>query len=242
MKTTLVSRSALLFAAGLSIGAFVSASRAGIYTEAGDAGQTLATAQGTISSSSPSGSSLSMIYGTIGDSGMDADLYVINIPTATTFTASTDNTTTLTGFQTGVDGNLPLDTELFLFDGSGNAIAANDNASGSTVTSALSASLSAGIYYLGISISGNEPVNSVNQLLFATSEDSTAVRGPEEFNSLNPLTLSTFNQNNYDDETGSYRIDLTGATAVPEPSGWMLTVLGGLTVGYLCRSRRIDAA
>jgi hypothetical protein len=208
---------------------------AATFTEMTDAGNTLATADATGSA----GTQLTTIYGALQSTGTDADLFVIYIASPTTFSATTNNSLTNTGFTYG-SSHLVLDTSLFLFDASGNAVAANDDTSGSILTSTLPAAqftLSAGIYYLGISITGNEPVNSANQLLFATNDDATAVRGPEALNNLNPTTLSTFNFDNYDDENGSYEIDLIGVNEAPEPSSGVLAALGGGAVVYLCMRR-----
>jgi hypothetical protein len=238
----------LSLAAAAALTAITSVSHASTFTESTDAGDTLGTADSTISGTSPAGSTLTAIYGSLGNMGTDADLYIIDITSPSTFSATTNNALTNAGFATGETGpnaHVPLDTALFLFDSSGQAVETNDDTSGSIVTSTLPAStlvLSAGIYYVGISISGNEPVNPNNQLLFATNDDSTAIRGPEGSNNLNPLTLSTFDLDNYDDEVGNYEIDLTGATAAPEPSSWALAALGGLAVGYASLRRRRRAA
>ena len=219
--------------------AALSTSRAQMYAEVGDAGDTLATSQSTVSSATPYGSPITTIAGTIG-TGTDADLYAINITSPSTFSATTSNSLTSTSF----DNTLPLDTALFLFNAAGVEIATNDDTSGTNVMSTLAAgnplyaSLAPGLYYLGISISGNEPVNSANQLLFAKSDDSADVRGAEGANNLNPLTLSTFDLDNYDDEIGSYGITLSGVAAVPEPSTWVLTLLGLLVCLQLSSRQR----
>jgi hypothetical protein len=86
--------------------------------------------------------------------------------------------------------------------------------------------LSPGTYYLGISLSGNEPVNSVNQLLFTVDQPTTSIRG--KASGLNPTTLFTFNGNTFFNESGDYTITLTAtqAAAVPEPSNVILFLLG----------------
>ena len=238
MKTSVKPWSAALLAA-VSFGTLWSTSRAQMYTEVGDAGDTLATAQSTGGSSNPAGTAITSISGTIG-TGTDADLYVVQINTPTTFSATTNNSVTNASFN----NKLPLDTSLFLFNSAGVEVATNDDTNGTTVTSTLAAgnplyaSLAAGIYYIGISISGNEPVNSANQLLFALSDDPTDVRGPEKSNNITPMTLSTFDQDNYDNESGSYSITLNGVTAAPEPSTWALTALGAAAVAYLSGRRK----
>ena len=144
--------------------------RAQVYTEIGDAGPTLATAQATGTSS---GLVLITITGTISEVS-DADMFRFTITSPMTFSASTVNGLTL------------IDTALFLFRSDGTGVYTNDDANGTTLQSVLPAgtsftmSLSPGIYFLGISLSGNEPINLNSQLLFAgfPGGDPTAVRGP----------------------------------------------------------------
>src|SRR3954451_19249584 len=130
------------------------------YVEIGDAGQTLGSAQST---GPIGGINLTTITGSL--SGInDADLVVFQITSVTTFSASTVNAITM---GTG------LDTALFLFNSLGVPIYTNDDASGTSLQSNLPAgtsftmTLAPGVYLLGISLSGNEPVNLSNQLLFA---------------------------------------------------------------------------
>ena len=167
----------MLFAAATSA-VLAAPSYAITFTEPGsDAGQTLATATATGTNNT---TSLTAISGTF-NAAQDADLYYITITTAGTFSASTVGAST-------------QDTALFLFTLSGTAIATNDDASGTSIQSALPAgnalyaTLAAGQYILGISQSGNEPINSASQLLFNgyPNGDTTAVRGPAS--GLNPTT------------------------------------------------------
>ncbi len=200
------------------------------YTETGDAGQTLAGAQGT---GMVNGNPLTSIIGTL-SSPTDADMFLIQITTPTTFSASTV-------------GGSTLDTALFLFNTSGLAIYTNDDASGVSVQSALPAgssftmTLAPGNYYLGISLSGNEPINSNGQFLFAAyiGGNSTSVRGPAA--GINPSTHANFNGTPFFNEMGAYRIDLTSAATavVPEPTTIGLCVIGGAAVlGAALRKRR----
>jgi hypothetical protein len=188
------------------------------YNEIGDAGQTLGGAQTT---GPTSGAGLTIISGTL--SGInDADLFIFSITTPTTFSA-----TTLLGST--------LDTALFLFNGLGNAIYTNDDANGTSLQSTLPAgtsftmTLSPGVYFLGISLSGNESVNLSNQLLFAgfPGGDSTAVRGPAA--GINPSNHANFNGLAPAGPGGAYQIFLTSsatANAVPEPSIAALAAAG----------------
>ena len=80
-----------------------------IYTETGDAGQTIGTAQNT---GPVAGQALTQILGSIGSVG-DADIFMISITNAAAFSATTVNA------LTGTSG---LDTALFLFNSSGRPV------------------------------------------------------------------------------------------------------------------------
>ncbi len=201
-----------------------------IYAEIGDAGQTLATAQTT---GVTSGQMLISITGTI--SGVnDADMFIFTLTSPMTFSASTVNGLTL------------VDTALFLFRSNGTGVYTNDDANGTTLQSTLPAgtgftiSLSPGVYFLGISLSGNEPINLNSQLLFNgfPGGDSTAVRGPAA--GINPATHSNFNGLAGFAEMGAYQINLTGAataSAIPEPSTTALSAVA-MTILFLAWKRR----
>ena len=210
---------------------FWSTSRVQMYEEVGDAGDTLATAQSTVTLSSPSGTAITSIA---------VSLHIVQINTPTMFSATTNSLVAKSGFKS----TLPLNTSPFLFNASGDEVATNDDIRGTHVTSTpaagypLYASLPAGIYCIGISISGNELVNSANQLRFALSDDSTDVRGPDESNNNAPMILSTLNQKNYDESGGSYAITLNGVTAIPVPPTCTVTALGGAVAAYLSGRRK----
>lgn len=211
----------LIVVAGV-IALTTSSLRAQVWTEVGDAGQTLPGAQAT---GAVNGNPLTTIVGTL-SSGTDADIYVIMITSPTTFSATTNNAVTQAS---------GLDTALFLFNGSGVPIYTNDDVSGVSLQSTLPAgtaftlSLSPGVYYLAVSLSGNEPVNLTNQLLFAGYPlgDTTAVRGPAS--GVSPNVEANFNGGTFFSQTGGYQINLTGAAtaaAVPEASTIALTSIG----------------
>src|SRR3712207_1203239 len=170
------------------------------YTEIGDAGQTLGSAQTT---GATGGQTLNTIFGTIANPG-DADLFMITLTAPVNFSA----TTTFGGLTT-------LDTALFLFNSAGQAIYTNDDASGTSLQSTLPSgtsftmSLAAGTYFIGISLSGNEPINLSNQLLFAAfiGGNSSSVRGPAQ--GVSPNTHFNFNGATAFSEMGAYRIDFT---------------------------------
>ena len=222
--------SAALGAAGslLLLAAAPPTSRAVTYTEVGDAGSTLAGAQ-TVAAGTTS-QPLTAIFGTVA-SGSDADVFRFTITSTSLFSATTNNA------LTSSTGGIGLDTALFLFNASGQPLLTNDDASGTSVQSTLPAgnsllaNLSPGTYYLALSLSGNEPINSAGQLLFAAG-DSTAVRGAAP--GLNPPVLSDFDSRTTSPPTGAYEIDLTGAAtvaAVPEPSTWALLGAGVALLG-----------
>ena len=215
-----------LFAAAVaaaSLSAFAGTSQAVVYTEGpGDAAQTLSTPQVV-------GSNATGFTGTIGGS-QDADLYKFTIATAGKYTFSDNNSGTY-----DITAGGQLDTAIFLFSSTGTALYTNDDASGTSVESAFTETLAAGTYYFGISLSGNEPVNSNNQLLFAgyPNGDTTAVRGPAS--GLNPTTEANFNGQSYSSDIGVYSVTIS---AVPEPSTW--AVVGASTVALaFVRRRRV---
>ena len=217
--------------AALALCALYTSARAQNYSETGDAGQTLGTAQFT----GVPGTGLTSISGTI-SSGTDADIFLIRITAPSTFSASTVNLLTT------------LDTALFLFNSNGLAIYTNDDAAGgAAVQSTLPAgtsftmSLAPGIYYIAISLSGNEAINLNTQLLFVgyPGGDTTAVRGAAA--GVNPASLANFNGQTGFPETGAYQITLTSTAAVPEPSTTILALAGAAGLGLWLR-RRVSRA
>jgi hypothetical protein len=202
---------------------FASASHAVTFTESGDAGQTQATAQ-VAGGVGP----LTDIFGLL-RSPLDADLYVINITSPATFSASTVNATG--GF---------LDTQLFLLTLAGAPLLLNDDDPGglsllSRLPVGSAAALGAGLYLLGISQSGYDPANGVNQLLFASGL-STSIRGPAF--GLQPGVLGQFADNTFFADSGPYDIQLTGVAAIPEPEISLMLLAGGAFCAYAGSRRR----
>lgn len=196
------------------------------HVETGDAGSSVATAQYT---GTASGQTLSSIAGTISATA-DADFFWISITNPLQFSATTV-------------GGSDVDTQLYLFTATGAPVYLNDDANGTSLQSTLPLGsafgpLSAGIYILGISVSGVDPVNSSNQTLFAPATFSTDVRGPAS-NTFGTVA-GVFDNASFAD-AGSYNISLTGAVtvAVPEPSTYAMLAMGGLVVvGAAARRRR----
>ena len=201
-----------------------------VYIEPSDAGQTLATAADTGLTAGGSGT-LTGIAGTIG-TGTDADLFLFNISDPVTFTA------TAVGGASSVAGNGQIDTSLFLFDAAGNALVANDDqTTDAYYQSSFTLTLTPGAYYLGVSLSGNEPVNANGQLLFTVDQPTTGVRGPTA--GLNPTAESDFDGQTFVAETGTYSVGISAVPNVPEPSTAAALGLGTLLVfAFLHRARR----
>lgn len=215
----------------------ITSAEAVIYSEVGDAGQLRSTAQPTAANQGAANQPLTQILGSL-LTGTDIDLYAINIVNPAAFSATTVNTLTNGSF---------LDTALFLFDSSGRPVYANDDdASGTNVTSTLPAGNAlgpqvAGLYYLAISLSGAEPVNFANLLLFAMAANSTDLRGPNP-SATGPLTNwdTTNVDGSFPTFPSNYQIDLTGATTavIPEPNTLAFTVLGVIGLVGLMQKRK----
>jgi hypothetical protein len=199
--------------------------RANTFTEIGDAGKTIPTAQFPVGF--PPGTPLTEIIGNLTIS--DADIFAIFLTGGQTFSATTVSNTS----------NF-FDTQLFLFDSSGRGVYANDDDPGSPPQSTLPAlnpltPLSPGLYYLAISGSGFLPV-SAGGLIFP----STVIPGILDPGILGPTgpgggqALSGWSS--VSSEAGAYDIVLTGAqfAATPEPSSAFI-LAGGLALLLLRR-------
>ena len=189
-----------------------------VWSESGDAGETLSTTQVTSGSGSLdaiSGSYLSE----------DADLFCIRVMDWSAFSATT------------VGGAGSLDTQLFLFTRAGMGIAANDD-SASGVQSTLNAGnglyssrTNGEIVIIGTTLYDRDPVSSGGAIFPDTPF--TAVNGPT--GPGGGSALLGFDANG-DTATGDYRIRLTGCAAcVPEPATFAAL---GLGVAFLLRRRQ----
>lgn len=202
-----------LAAAGTAMVAFGSTGEAQAisFSEPPDAGQTLGNAR--VLTGTP-GTSITSISGRLGGA---ADLFQFYSPGGL-FSATT----------VGQPGTLD-DTQLFLFNSAGFGLLANDDASG-TRRSTISTTLSAGLYFLGISSYDYDPVSrgpGVRLREIFPDPPYAELNGPTGFGGSRPL--ETWRGEIYG--SGTYRIALSGAqvVGVPEPA----SVMGLLAFGAL---------
>jgi hypothetical protein len=157
--------------------------------EAGDAGETLATAQVT------SGyGTLARIEGTL--SWGDTDMYAINICDRASFSATTV-------------GGSSVDTRLWLFDSLGRGITANDDEpSGNTAQSTITGVWvpANGLYYLAVTAYDRYPLDPAGNRIWLESTGETSERVPDGPGAPYPLTSWTGAY-----PGGGYRMMLTGA-------------------------------
>jgi hypothetical protein len=207
---------------------FIGTAQGSTWTEMGDAGDLLGSAQ------TPTGE-LTTITG-IASTSLDADLYRIFISSPSTFSASVS----------GGDGTGLYNSALALFNQNGLGVYANDDAilgngqPGLPVAHALGPQ-AAGIYYLAIfdftstPTSGN--VSTLDTFIFPTvGYPFTQIVGPTGGGGTSPL-------NGWfplDDEIplhGSYSIALTGVSPIPEPETYAMLLAGLAMLGGMARGR-----
>jgi hypothetical protein len=214
--------------------------RAGIWTEVGVAGQTIPTAHMTNGSGS-----LDAIIGSLAG---NANLFGFQITQdGTAFSATT------------YPGTVPqqlggsLDVMLQLFDSAGNGIIANDDIGSQNGfynnDAAISATLNAGNYFLGVSGYRLAPFDAANVELFPTMGDATIALPNPSAGTLDHYS-TTIDQGFM---SGPYRVDLTGAgfatnlgpvdLTTPEPASVYLLGMGAVALlGYRWRLRNRAAA
>lgn len=190
--------------------------QAAIFTEVGDAGELLNTAQ-TV------GTGFDKIAGELFN-GLDVDLYKIFLNKGF-FTASTEDSAN-------------FDTQLFLFDSSGKGVIMNDDVVGFNDQSTIKVSLSEGIYYLGISGWDTAPISSSGLIFpesFAGNPAHTELLGPTGPGGSEPL--SGWVQDESNQNGGDYQITLS-VTPVPEPASTLSIVMfGALSTGSVLKRK-----
>lgn len=202
--------------------------QAATFTEMGDAGETLSTAE-VIRGSQPLDSISGALPGNA-DQGTfpgSADLFKLSLTGGGTFSATTV-------------GGASFDTQLFLFNSKGIGIYGNDNASltlennQSTLPKGDFSPTKSGLYYLAISGFNYDPVSDQGEIFPNPGLPFSQVFGPTGPGGGSPL--SGFAGPGF--SGGSYTIALTGAKAVPEPSSVMGTALGALSVVWILKRKR----
>ena len=207
---------------------------AAAYTETGDAGDLLPTAQVV---SGAAGTPLDSISGalTLTNGVSDSDLYEIYISSPGTFSASN------TAF---IAGSNNFDSQIYLFSASGLGVVGNDDnpANGAPQASVTAGNFSgtAGLYYLLMSGSGRYAASGAG-LIFPNftdgTTDPTTVVGPTGPGGAAALSNYTGSSN----EGGNYKVALTGAqfvtNAVPEPSIFAFLAAGTAGLALVVRRR-----
>lgn len=205
------------------------------FSQVGDTGQTLDTAQII-----PGGSqALDTITGTLSSPAV-VNLFRLVLTGGQTFSATTISANTLIELpidqQLGSPSTLLPDPQLFLFDAAGLGVYGNDDSFGTAQASLPSggfAPTAPGTYFLAIASSGYTPV-SAGGSIFSDATGILTATGP---GAASPLTGFTGNGT----DGGDYQISLTGISAgnaqgVPEPSETMgLLAAGALGLGYQIR-------
>ena len=230
-----------------------------IYTEMGDAGGSIATAQSTTNSTQ----TFDQIQGSLSPTANDSvDIYKIYATGGGNFSAQTI-------------GGVAFDSELFLFDSSGKGVYSNDDTITFLSPSVLPANnaltpRSAGYYFLAITQCCYQPFSSAGPIFqYADGNQATNLLLSGPTGSGGALPLSYFS--GAFDQTpggGAYTIFLTGAslavdnnpppvdnnpppvdnnpppvdnnpTSVPEPSTWVLVASSIAGAGFVTQRRSL---
>ncbi len=212
----------MIASAAMAGAAWSGPASASTWTEVGNAGPALPTAN-VVTNANPTA-----ILGEVGAPD-DADLFALNLTAGLLFTAT----------STGVGAlNDILDTQLFLFDAGGRGLRYNDDLDFTNFYSHIVYTpTTSGRFYLGISAVNFNPRDAAGNFIYLSDPfDPTASPGASTRGALaswasGPSGLT---------DSGRYRINLSGAAAiaVPEPASAPLVALG--IAGLLAVRRRID--
>ncbi|XHX76724.1 MAG: DVUA0089 family protein [Stenomitos frigidus ULC029] len=230
MKKLVQAAAASVLMAGLSSGH----AQAVTFSQVGDTGQTLDTAQDIPGGTLP----LDAITGTLSGPNV-INLFRIMLAGGQTFSATTINANTLIELpvdqQLGSPTTLLPDPQLFLFDAAGRGIYGNDDSFGTAQASLTSGGFSPtspGTYFLAIASSGYSPVSAGGSIF--GEADASGILAALGAGAASPLTGFTGEGT----AGGDYQITFTGVTAtsaegVPEPEQTAGIIAAGLLgVGY----------
>lgn len=239
MKKLMQAAALAVFVTGLSS----SQAQAVTFTQVGDTGQTLDTAQLIPSGALP----LESISGTVSAPNI-AHLFKIFLTGGQTFSATTINAETLLELPVdqalGIPTDLLVDPQLFLFDAMGKGVYGNDDSVGTqaTLPSGGFAPLQSGAYFLAIAGSGYNPVSTLGSIF--SPANAVGLFEPTGSGAAEPFS-SFMGQG----DGGRYMISLTGATtddnsnAVPEPEQTAGLVAAGLLgITYQLKKRKHQKA
>ncbi len=189
-----------------------------VFSEQGDAGQLVGTAQTTVGPGSLSGILGSLL-------GVDdIDLYLLRINDPAAFSATTV-----------APGTEVVDTQLFLFTSTGLGLAAAGDAgpleTNATFPAGSLAALTPGVYLLGVAQFDDVPQSAAGLIFPALAPFDPAVHLPTGPGGTMPLIAWSVDQ--FSEPLTGYEIVLTGALpAVPEPASWLLALGLPAAIGY----------
>ena len=173
-------------------------------------------------------------YNTTATGLTEGDVYQIFISDPAAFSAAT---------PVGAPNENGFDTQLFLFNASGQGVESNDNdpnsgngTGGASKLSALPAANAAGVYYLVITGASQSPAVGTNGTAIFPDTDPTVTYAAA---TTAPFTGYTGSST----EGGEYNIVLTGVlTSVPEPSDAVWIVAGAAAGGLVLKRRKASRA
>ena len=206
-----MNKSKLMATAGVCAAlASARSANAGTWSEVGDAGNSLVTAN------IPAGvGTLTAVSGTL--SATDGvDIYRIQI-------------TSVAAFSVSLQSGASFDTQLFLFDSLGLGITHHDEISGTVLQSRITGANvpSAGVYYLAVSSFDHDPMNIAGQEIWSDTPYTTE-RAPDGPGRTGRLA----SWGGTPGAGGAYSMAVAGAgfTLIPTPGTAVLVMLGGLTI------------